>query len=56
VDPPEHVIVKAYGYLGHGDMKPAHKLNDYRTLAQIQAGCCPPDILLEYLETQGVYF
>lgn len=56
VSPPEHVIVMAYGSLGHDEMQPAGKLNDYRTLAQIQAGCCPPDILLEYLETQGVYF
>lgn len=44
----------AYGVLRHGMGLGDGVIVDVRTVEMIAAGCCPPDIMLAYLGTEGM--
>jgi len=50
----EHIKIVAYGSLGHGPHKSFGMMNDIRRLDMIQAGCCPPQILFDFMGTERI--
>lgn len=44
----------SFGWLRSDEDKNYHQLRDIRTVEMMLAGCCPPQILLEYMGTEGI--